>query len=131
MGYKYTGYADIAYYQDEYLGTLIKNEDNLERALKRASRHIDTLTFNRINAIGYDNLTDFQKDILKEVVCLQADFEVENADELASVLSSYSINGVSASFGASWNVVTQQGVAMKRDVYALLAQTGLTCRLAR
>lgn len=124
-------YATIEYYQDEYLGTLIKDEDALERALKQASRHIDTLTFNRINAIGYNNLTDFQKDILKEVVCLQADFEVENEDELASVLSSYSINGVSASFGASWNVMTQQGVAMKRDVYALLSQTGLTCRLAR
>lgn len=124
-------YASIEYYQDEHLGTAITDEDALERALKQASRHIDTLTFNRINAVGFDNLTDFQKEIIREVVCRQADFEVENADELASVLSSYSINGVSASFGASWNVVTQQGVAMKRDVYALLAQTGLTCRLAR
>lgn len=123
-------YVTAEYYKKGYGGQSI-SDDMLGKALAQASRHIDTLTFNRINAIGYDNLTDFQKDILKEVVCLQADFEVENADELASVLSSYSINGVSASFGASWNVVTQQGVAMKRDVYALLAQTGLTCRLAR
>lgn len=124
-------YAAIEYYQDEYMGSLIKDEDALERALKRASRHVDTLTFNRIRGIGFENLTSFQQDIIREVVCLQADFEVENADELDSILSSYSINGVSASFGASWNVVTQQGVAMKRDVYALLAQTGLTCQLTR
>ena len=127
----YVGYASIEYYQDEYRSSIITDEDALERGLKQASRHIDTLTFNRINAIGFDNLTDFQKEIIREVVCLQADFEVENADELESILSSYSINGVSASFGSSWNIVTQQGVAMKRDVYALLAQTGLTSRLAR
>lgn len=128
---KYVGYASIEYYQDEYLGAAITDEDALERALKQASRHIDTLTFNRINAIGFNNLMNFQKEIIREVVCLQADFEVENADELESILSSYSLNGVSASFGSSWNVITQQGVAMKRDVYALLAQTGLTSRLAR
>lgn len=127
----YVGYASIEYYQDEYRSSIITDEDALERGLKQASRHIDTLTFNRINAIGFDNLTDFQKEIIREVVCLQADFEVENADELESILSSYSINGVSASFSSSWNIVTQQGVAMKRDVYALLAQTGLTSRLAR
>ena len=45
--------------------------------------------------------------------------------------SKVSINGVSAQFGSSWNVFTDKGVAMKRDVYALLSQTGLCCRLAR
>ena len=55
----------------------------------------------------------------------------ENADEINSILSSYSINGVSAQFGSSWNIFTDKGVAMKRDLYALLCQTGLCCRLAR
>ena len=32
---------------------------------------------------------------------------------------------------SSWNVFTDKGVAMKRDVYALLQQTGLCCMLAR
>lgn len=123
-------YVTAEYYKKGYGGQSIP-DDMLDKALAQASRHIDTLTFNRIRGIGFENLTSFQQDIIREVVCLQADFEVENEDELASVLSSYSINGVSASFGASWNVVMQQGVAMKRDVYALLSQTGLTCRLAR
>ena len=99
--------------------------------LRAASRHVDTLTFNRIVAAGFTNLTDFQKEVIKEVVCRQAVFEVENADVIQSVLSAYSINGVSMQFGSSWNVVCEDGVAMQREVYALLEQTGLCCRLAR
>ncbi|WP_349672980.1 hypothetical protein [Lacrimispora sp.] len=76
-------------------------------------------------------MTEFQQEVIQEVVCLQADFEHENADEISTILSSYSINGVSAQFGSSWNVFMDKGVAMKRDVYAQLSQTGLCCRLAR
>ena len=103
----------------------------LEKALHWASRHIDSLTYNRIVGRGFSNLTEFQQDTIREVVCRQADFEYENADEISSVLSSYSINGVSVQFGESWNVFTGAGVAMRRDVYSLLCQTGLCCRLAR
>lgn len=126
----YEPYASPGYYQGKYEGTLIE-DDNLKKALIAASRHIDSLTYNRIVGRGFSNLTQFQQDIIKDVVCQQADFETENADEINSVLSSYSINGVSAQFGSSWNVFTDKGVAMKRDLYALLCQTGLCCRLAR
>ena len=80
---------------------------------------------------GFSNLTQFQQDIIREVVCQQADFEAENADEINTILQGYSINGVSAQFGSSWNVFTDKGIAMKRDTYSLLCQTGLCCRLAR
>ena len=126
----YEPYASPGYYQGKYEGTLIEDDD-LKKALVQASRHIDSLTYNRIVGRGFSNLTPFQQDIIKDVVCQQADFEAENADEINSVLSSYSINGVSAQFGSSWNVFTDKGVAMKRDLYALLCQTGLCCRLAR
>ena len=126
----YEPYASSGYYQGKYEGTLIEDDD-LKKALVQASRHIDSLTYNRIVGRGFSNLTRFQQDIIQDVVCQQADFEAENADEINSVLSSYSINGVSAQFGSSWNVFTDKGVAMKRDLYALLCQTGLCCRLAR
>ncbi len=126
----YEPYATPEYYLNTYGGSLIP-EDELKKALAQASRHIDSLTYNRIVGQGFSNLTSFQQDVVQEVVCQQADFEYENADEINTVLSSYSINGVSAQFGSSWNVFTEKGVAMKRDVYALLAQTGLCCRLAR
>ena len=126
----YEPYASPGYYQGKYEGTLIEDDD-LKKALVQASRHIDSLTYNRIVGRGFSKLTQFQQDIIQDVVCQQADFETENADEINSILSSYSINGVSAQFGSSWNVFTDKGVAMKRDLYALLCQTGLCCRLAR
>lgn len=126
----YEPYVTADYYLKEYGGSTVP-EDELAKALRQASRHIDSLTYNRIVGRGFSDLTDFQQEVLREVVCQQADFEYENADEISTVLSSYSINGVSAQFGSSWNVFTDKGVAMERSVYALLSQTGLCCRLAR
>ena len=126
----YESYVTPEYYLQTYKGSIIPDEE-LIKALRLASRHIDSLTYNRIIGQGFSNLTAFQQEIIQEVVCQQADFEYENADEINTILSGYSINGVSAQFGQSWNVFMDKGVAMKRDVYALLSQTGLCCRLAR
>lgn len=126
----YKAYVTPEYYLDQYEGSIVPEEE-LSKALKVASRHIDSMTYNRIVGRGFSSLTDFQQEVIREVVCMQTDFEYENADEINSVLPSYSINGVSAQFGSSWNVFTDKGVAMKRDVYTLLSQTGLCCRLAR
>lgn len=123
----YTPYAT----ENEYADLFPEAAEVSEDALRQASRHIDSLTYNRIVQAGFENLTEFQQGIIKEVCCKQAQFEVENADIVDSVLSSYSINGVSMGFGAGWNIVTQNGVAMRRDVYSLLEQTGLCCRLLR
>ncbi|NBI64933.1 hypothetical protein D3Z38_18300 [Clostridiales bacterium] len=125
----YQAYAEPADYAKWGGGSI--PEDQLEKALRTASRHVDSLTHNRIVGRGFSSLTEFQKEIVKEAVCLQADFEHENADEIDTILSSYSINGVSAQFGESWNVFIGAGVAMKRDTYELLKQTGLCCRLLR
>lgn len=126
----YQPYATTDYYFDAYKGKVIQAGD-IDIALRNASRHIDSLTYNRIVRQGFSNLTEFQQDVIREVVCQQAEFENENADEISTILSSYSLNGASVQFGSSWNVFTDKGVAMKRDVYALLSQTGLCCRLAR
>ena len=126
----YVPYATPEYYKDIYKGDIVPDED-LEKVLRQASRHIDSLTYNRIVGRGFSCLTEFQQEVIQEVVCQQADFEHENADEINTILSSYSINGVSAQFGSSWNVFMDKGVAMKRDVYAQLSQTGLCSRIAR
>lgn len=125
-----SNYADITYYQNTYKGTTIPKEE-IEKKLKEASMHIDTLTYNRIVGRKFENLTKFQQDIIQEVVCKLADFEYENEDLLKTMLSSYAINGVSMSFGDNWNVQIQNGVAIPKDYYCLLGQTGLTCRNLR
>ncbi|WP_296117624.1 hypothetical protein [uncultured Eubacterium sp.] len=104
--------------------------DNLSPdAVLTASRHIDFLTFNRIVDRGYENLTPFQKEIISQVCKKQAVFEEENKDMLESILSSYSINGVSMGIDQNgWNVFVQNGVVMQRSTYELLKQTGLCSR---
>lgn len=126
----YKPYVDETYYFETYQGTVLKS-DECQRYLKQASRHIDSLTYNRIVGQGFSDLTAFQQDVVRDVVCQQADFEYENADEINTILSSYSLNGASIQFGQSWNIYMDKGVAMKRDVYTLLSQTGLCCHLAR
>lgn len=126
----YAPYVTPEYYTTTYQGSIVP-EAELAKALRQASRHIDSLTYNRIVGRGFTSLTDFQQEVIKEVVCLQADFEYENADEINTIISSYSLNGASVQFGSSWNVFTDKGIAMMRDVYAQLSQTGLCCRLAR
>ena len=120
-------YADYDYYSTEYKGTM--PEEDAVKALKQASRHIDTLTYNRIVGVGFDNLTPFQQNIVKECVCTMADFENTNASMINSLINSYSINGASISFsGECANCQLANGVIVQKDTYAYLAQTGLTCR---
>ena len=126
MGYE--PYATIEDY--EALG--LEDFDGVESALILASRHIDTLTFNRIiGAGGLKNLTEFQQGIIKEVTCRQARFEYEYADEIDSIFTGYTINGVTARFGDGIGVKLQDGIAISRSLYSILEQTGLCCRLAR
>lgn len=120
-------YADVSYYRDQYGGKMADEET--EKAIFTASRHIDSMTFNRIVGKGFDNLTEFQQDIIRHVVCKQADFEKENEPLINSILSSYSLNGVSMGINTNgWNVTIRNGVVMQADTYSMLEQTGLCCR---
>lgn len=121
----YKPYADEDYYEDEYEGAVLSGDD-VEKYLKKASRHIDSLTFNRIQERGgIKNLTKFQQQIVKDVCCEQAEFEYQNKDLLEMILQNYAINGVSMTFGESWNITIRAGVPMKRELYDVLEQTGL------
>ena len=108
--------------------TRLASVDDPEHWLELASRDIDTLTFNRIRARGFAKLTEFQQDIIKMVTCQLADFRLENDELLDSALTGYSINGVSANFGDSRNVVVAGDVILPVRLYGWLQQTGLCCR---
>lgn len=110
---------------DEYIGDIPQHE--LEFALRNACRAVDSLTFNRIVKARFENLTEFQQELIKDAVRLHADFAHDNAELLNSPLSSYSISGVSMSFDRS-KIVTVNGVTTTGEVYNLLMQTGLCYR---
>ena len=123
-------YAGIEYYKNTYKGNL--EDADAEKALEKASRHIDTLTYNRIVAIGFDNLTEYQQGIIKECECLMADWETENTDYINNMLSSYSLNGASMSFtGQSASATVVSGVAVSRDIYSHLQKCGLCTKSLR
>ena len=118
-------YADLEYYHNN--GGKLPDEE-AEKALKQASRHIDILTYRRIAGVGFDNLTPFQQETVKEVTCMMADFESANASMINSLINSYSINGASISFsGESANCQLINGIIVQRNVYEVLSLTGLTC----
>jgi len=123
----YQPYADSTYYLEEYKGTNI-NKEILNKYLKNASRDIDVLTYNRIVHKGFINLTEYQKEVVQEVCCEHASFLYDNEDMLKTYLSSYAINGVNMSFGSSWNIYLENGVAIDRRLYERLCSTGLCCR---
>lgn len=123
-------YADAEYYKNDFSGTAIP-EKEIEKMLKSASRHIDALTYNRIVGRGIYALTEYQQEVIREACCELADFEYENTDLINSVLQNYSINGVSMSFGDSWNITVESGIAIKRDIYERLCTTGLCSRILR
>ena len=123
-------YAAVKYYKETYKGNL--DDADAEKALGKASRHIDALTFNRIVGIGFDNLTDYQQGIIKECECMMADWETENADYIDNMLTSYSLNGASMSFtGSSAGAALVDGIVVSRDIYSHLQKCGLTSRVLR
>jgi hypothetical protein len=120
-------YVDYAYYRDTYKGTLL-TENDADKFLRKASYDVNNLSFGRIESVKFDHLSDCRKESIREVVCRQADFLSENSDILQTYLNQYAINGVSMTFGSSWNLHVEQGTAIPADVYQILVRAGLTCR---
>jgi hypothetical protein len=86
---------------------------------------VDSLTYCRIGSAGLEALTAFQQKVIKWVTCALADWQTENADILDNPYSSYSINGVAATWGKSVGVRQVNGILIPNQIYAELIKTGL------
>ena len=89
-------YADFSDYrniigEDDILETK-EIEDNLELA----SVKIDEMTFGRINGVGFDNLTPFQRDCIRQATCYQTQYIAQNGYDEEDV-ESYSVGKLSIS----------------------------------
>ena len=102
-------------------------EGDLPIVLDAAERDIDGLTYNRITARGFDTLSQFQQDLIREAVYQQAEFRYQFGEMVASPFSSYGINGVSMSFDLT-KMIQRSGVYAPVSVVAMLMQTGLMLR---
>lgn len=119
-------YATPDEYRALYPETQLTDEQ-IKRAVDTATFSIDTMTFCRIRQVGFDKLTDMQREIVTRATCMQANFDITYGEMLSNPLASYSINGVSMSWDSA-NILTNNGVQTSNDVVNLLNQTGLTYR---
>lgn len=102
-------------------------ENKIENLLITASSDVDSMTFNRIRACGFDSLTDFQKEKVGRAVCCQADFRYQNEELFSGSIASFSINGVSVTYDKD-RLVKVNGAITFPTVFSELKQTGLCCR---
>ncbi|GAB6170081.1 hypothetical protein JCM1393_25410 [Clostridium carnis] len=116
-------YVDISYYKETFKGTILLDE-SIEKKLERASDQIDTLTYNRINGKGVNNLTEFQKDKIKKAICIHAEFTEQYGEYINMPLSGFSAGSTSVSF----NTNKVNGITTTQEVLNYIKQTGLTCR---
>jgi len=117
-------YVDYEYYRDTYKGTL---EENVAiKLLEEASDQVDRLTYGRIRARGFNNLTEYQQEMVKKAVCYQVDFINSYGDYLSTPLSGYSVGDVSLSF--SQENQGAGGIMADKKTLNYLSQTGLTVR---
>ena len=119
-------YADVDYYFGTFEGTLIPDND-VEKYLKLAQEKIDDITYNRIVHIGFDRLTDFQKECIRKAICYQAEYYLTNGVNSSDV-SSYSVLDISINVDN-----TQKTEAQKKDIdeiaYMNIKKSGLTSGL--
>ena len=125
-------YATSEYYENEFNGTLLP-EDDIDKYLQEASEKIDSITFNRIVGIGFDNLTPFQQEKIQRAVCYQAEYILENGynNENKQDIASYSVLDISVNVKDSNTKTIAQKECMSGMAYDLIHKTGLDSRSYR
>lgn len=120
-------YITEDYYFNDFNGETIPDKD-IERYLMLAQEKIDEVTYNRIVHIGFNNLTDFQKDCISKAICYQAEYYFANGINSLSNVSSYSVLDISIDVDN-----TNQTEAQKKDMdefaYMNVKKSGLTSGL--
>lgn len=126
-----TLYVDKKYYSDEFKGNKVPINE-IEKYLKLAQEKIDSITFNRIVAIGFNNLTKFQQEKIKDAICYQAEYVYVNGynNEDNRDVSSYSVLDISVSVdNSNSNKTIAQGKNMSEMAYDYVHKTGLDSKL--
>lgn len=113
-------YVDEDYYNSCY--DIIK--EKLSVKLEKATDQINSLTYNRIIGIGFDNLTPFQQDKIKKAICVHADFIEQYGSYIDMPLSGFTAGSTSINFNAQ----KINGVTTTQEVLNYLNSTGLSCR---
>ena len=126
-----TLYVDKKYYSDEFKGNKVPINE-IEKYLRLAQEKIDSITVNRIVAIGFNNLTKFQQEKIRDAICYQAEYIYENGynNEDNRDASSYSVLDISVSVdNSNSNKTIAQRKNMSEMAYDYVHKTGLDRKL--
>lgn len=126
-----TLYVNKEYYSNEFNGNKLPDEE-IEKYLKLAQEKIDSITYNRIIAVGFYNLTEFQKEKIKEAICYQAEYIYTNGynSEDNRDITSYSVLDISVSVdNSNSNKTIAQKNNMSEMAYDYIHKTGLDSKL--
>ena len=115
----------MSYVDEEYYNSFSGDiTEKLSGKLEKAADQINSLTYNRIIGIGFDNLTPFQQDKIKKAICVHADFIERYGPYIDMPLSGFTAGSTSISFNAQ----KINGVTTTQEVLNYLNSTGLSCR---
>lgn len=117
-------YVDYEYYRDVFKGNL--DETTVSKLLDETSDQVDRLTYGRIRKKGFDNLTEYQQEMIKKAVCHQAEFINNYGEYLSSPLDGFSIGDVNLTF--SKENQGPGGIIADKKTLDCLTQTGLSTR---
>ena len=126
-----TLYVDKKYYIDEFKGNKVPINE-IEKYLRLAQEKIDSITFNRIVAIGFNNLTKFQQEKIKDAICYQTEYIYVNGynNEDNRDVSSYSVLDISVSVdNSNSNKTIAQRKNMSEMACDYVHKTGLDSKL--
>jgi len=122
-----TLYVSEEYYSNEFDGNKIPDNE-IEKYLKLAQEKIDSITYNRIVAVGFNNLTNFQQEKIRDAICYQAEYIYENGynNEDNRDVSSYSVLDISVNIdNSNSNKTIAQRKNMSEMAYDYVRKTGL------
>lgn len=117
-------YVDYEYYSNTFKGDL--DEGVAVKLIDEASVQVDRLTYGRIRHRGFNNLTEYQQELIKKAVCYQVDFISSYGEYLNMPVDGYSAGDISLTF--SQENQGAGGVIADKKTLDYLAQTGLTSR---
>lgn len=120
-------YVNTEYYINSFGGTKIETE-HVNEYLKLAQEKIDEVTLNRIVGIGFNNLTDFQKECISKAICYQAEYYFANGTSSLSNVSSYSVLDISINVDTT-NKTEAQKKDMDEFAYMNVKKSGLSSGL--
>lgn len=115
-------YITEDYYFGEFEGTTIPDKE-IEKYLMLAQEKIDEVTQNKIVYIGFDNLTDFQKECISKAICYQAEYYFANGTNSHKIMS-YQILDISIQLDENAKTEAQKN-NMDEFAYMNVKKSGL------